>query len=145
MSMNYKKSAETSGMQASAQKAMKASKSYGYEWVSVEFDDELSINEFKKQMSEDGLCSVCIMDGEEPHYALGEDLYEEMEGEKEFSESDVYRWINQGRIDCWSEILGRKVGYFCDGYCSYVFDPKMTDVNSLKNGRWYCDVVYEEC
>ena len=132
MSMNYKKSVETSGMQASAQKAMKASKNYGYEWASVDFEDESLTDEFKKQMSEDGMYQVSLGSGEEPYYALGEDLYEEMEGEKEFSESDVYHWIDQGRIGCWSEILGRKVGYFCDGYCSYVFDPKMTDVNSLK-------------
>lgn len=132
MSMNYKKSAETSGMQASAQKAMKASKSYGYEWASVEFEDESSIDEFKRQMSETGFCQVCITGGDEPYYALGEDLYEEMEGEKEFSESDVYTWIHQGRISCWSEILGRKVGYFCNGYGGYVFDPKLKDVNVLK-------------
>ena len=119
-------------MQASAQKVMKASKNYGYEWASVEFEFGDEIDEFKKQMSEDGMYQVCIAEGEEPHYALGEDLYEEMEGEKEFSESDVYTWINQGRIGCWSEILGRKVGYFCNGYGGYVFDPKMTDVIFLK-------------
>lgn len=113
-------------------RAMNASKNYGYEWASVEFDDELMINEFKRQMSEDGMYQVCITGGEEPYYALGEDLYEVMEGEKEFCEDDVYTWIHQGRIDCWSEILGWKVGYFCNGYDGYVFDPKMTDVDSLK-------------
>ena len=123
--------------------AMSACKNYGYDWVVADFEyddcDDL-INDLKKQFNEKGHCSACIFDGEEPYYALervstddGTDMVDVMEEGEVFGEYDVYRWINLGRIEAWKELFGRKkVGYFCDGYCGFVIDPEMVDVDDLK-------------
>ena len=117
--------------------AMKACKDYGYEWVMAEFqyeDSDELIKDLKKEMKDKGHCQTQIFGGDEPYYALDDDeLYDAMEEGEVFNEGNVYKWINLGRIDAWKDVLGmKKVGYFCDGYGGYVFDPKMMDVNSLK-------------
>ena len=120
--------------------AMKASKDYGYDWVMADYeyeDADETLDWFKKQM-EDGKCQVCIEEGEEPYYALdrhdveGVNLYDVMEEGEIFSEGNVYRWITLGRIKAWKEILGKNVGYFCNGYTGWVFDPEKVNVYMLK-------------
>ena len=118
-------------------KAMEACKNYGYDWAMADYQfedaDEL-IKEFKEQMMNEGSVQTQIFNGEEPFYALGDDLYDVMEEGDVFSESEAYHWINLGRIDAWKEILGQpQVGYFSDGYGGYVFNPKMKNPEYLKN------------
>lgn len=122
--------------------AMKASKDYGYSWVMADFEyeecDEV-LEAMLEEMEEKGCYQVCIYDGEEPYYAMdyahvdGVDLVEEMNDGDVFNENKVYGWITLGRIDAWKEVFKmEKVGYFCDGYRAYVFDPKRKNVYMLK-------------
>lgn len=115
--------------------AIKSCKDYGYNWAMADFQyddaDEL-LNQLKKEMEDEGHIQTHIFLGEEPYYALGDELYDIMDKGDVFNEYDAYEWINFGRIDAWKEVFGmKKIGYFCDGYCGYVFDPKCIDVNSL--------------
>ena len=124
--------------------AMEACKSYGYDWVMAgfEYDDaDVVLKHFKKEMKDTGRSQVCIFDGEEPYYALertrtddGTDMVYVLEEGDIFTEGDVYHWITLGRIDAWKELLKKKsIGYFCDGYGGYVFDPRCINVEVLKN------------